>query len=514
LQEFLDLNLAPKETMHDVISTQNPLVPGNPEMDLKPNCDLTYRQFESAIFDRVNLESSTLVGAYFRGCRFQQCKFDYCDLEGVHFLDCEFIDCTFLHADIRSCVFVDARHIRSRFNEGLLINMTVKNGLFDHCDFENCSIHNCAFEMTELLTCSIAHTSTLHNRFQATRFENMRMADCTFLYAIFDGCHFTNVQMNVGVLGACFGLTLRDLDEIGIVYAGEMQQIPGDDALAALEAEFSKRNWAFAVAILRLSFGRVTRFEGLQALALILLRVAGTGIGIKHDEFNFLESVVQYLSTKKLLPIGFLITTLEKTEQVSHLLHAGTAGQKCVQDLHNSIYIHLQSALAEFQEAIVTLTDGIGMDSEIRLTLTYESKPRLDTIALLAIAASDIQGQSIPSARLVETRHGSWIEVLETTAKAALMLYGLLILYNGFLTQIIRTKALTTAARHKTPLPVVRSLIKSTVLTQQKHAENLAVRTALGYVSDQAKAMTRTLSPRQIAAAKVAEQTQTFEVED
>lgn len=476
--------------MNELSDQSSPLVVGNASRDFLPRSDLTYRSYETENLISIDLSRSLLIGTFFQRCTFKEVTFDNCDIEGARFLECAFENCSFVDADIRSCNFSRCKIEWCHFDQALLMDLSIQDTAFASTSFERASIHDSVFENSTLLECSLKHASALHNRFEAVSFEGMRIAECTFLYALMVDCQFQRVQLNAEAVGTIFGIAREDLESMELIYLGEVQRNPVDDIVSALKCSYFERKWEFLTAMLAVNYGPATRLLALNQAIDALSKVAVNGIGVKRDEFRFLANVSEKLSQQGKLPVGFLVHAAEQTGQVLNRPNLATSSSNTVQELHNKLFLLLQESLDLYQASIGMLIPTEDLSTPVLMTLTYRERPETDSDQMVRLAGESISSIEPISATLISARPGSWIELVQTTALGALALYALLVATNGVLAQIIRTRALATALIQPIPKRTVQTLVRNTVLTSDKQLQSPMARTALNALSDLAKRAT------------------------
>lgn len=473
--------------MTDLVHPTSPLVAGEASRDFRPKSDLTYRSYSEVRARAIDLSQSLLTGTLFQRCAFSDTKFDNCDIEGAHFLECTFKNCSFIDADVRSCTFSHCTLESCGFNQALLLDLSVRGSAFSRTSFERASIHDSSFEQSALRDCSLLHASALHNSFEQVVFEDIRIAECTFLYALMLDCQFVRVQLNAEAVGTIFGMSKESLGSVELIYLGDVQQAPIEDAVAALRSSYIDRKWDFLSAMLIVNYGPEHRLFALDKAVDALCGVAHNGIGVKRDEFRFLARVAEELGRRGTLPVAFLVHAAEETGKLLIRPALASNASTAVQELHNKLYLLLQESLDRYQEAIGTLVITDDVSAPILVTLTYRERPAMDSVELLRLAGEKLSLDDALPAKLVSARSGSWIEVVHTTALGAVALYAMLVATNGVLTQMIRTRALVSALVQTIPKRTVQTLVRTTVLKNLAPMQNRMTQSALTALSDLTK---------------------------
>ncbi|MDR2788979.1 MAG: pentapeptide repeat-containing protein, partial [Candidatus Accumulibacter sp.] len=459
------------------------LVAGDAARDFHTGADLTYRSFTDVQVKSADLKRSMLYGTLFQSCVFTEVEFDNCDIEGARFAQCTFVDCTFVDADLRSCTFAACNFKGSRFDQALLLDITVQGCDFHGTFFDRASIHDSTFEQSTLRKCSIKNVSALHNTFDRTGLEDIRIADCTFLYALMLNCRFDRVELNVEAVGTIYGISRKDLASMTLVFLGKTQRDPDEDLIEVLKDSYQERKWYFLKAMLEVCYGPEHRLFALNRALDILCEVATLSIGVKRDEFRFLLRVAEELSMQGLLPIGFLVHAAEQTGLLLSKPGLTSNVLATVQELHNRVYLLLQQSVDLYNEAVGRLSLTDDQDAAARVTLTYRERPTTDAAEVIRLAGQ-LMPTRHPDAILVSARSGSWIEVIQTSVLGAMTLYAIIAVTNGILAQLIRTRALANALVQPIPKRTVQTLVKSSVFRHSEPAQSRLICTALNALSN------------------------------
>lgn len=469
--------------MDKLLPKLGPLVAGDSLLDFLPRSDLTYRSYVDQSIKSADLVRSMLIGTSFNNCKLENVKFDNCDIEGAQFIGCDFNDCSFLDADIRSCVFYRCTIQKCRFDQALLQDATVRDSMINESSFTQASIHDSAFYDSTLNNCSIKNSSALHNTFAYVTFEQMRIADCTFLYTLFNECKFNNVQMNVEAIGTTFGLSRENIQSLEMVYLGDVQQQPPQDMIDTLKLSYLDRKWNFSEAMLGVNYGPQPKLVALCRAVESLCKIAASGIGVKRDEFRFIGKVSEYLFELEQLPIGYLIHSMEITGQLLDGQKHRYEVRDAVQELHNKLFLMLQSAIDTYQDFANKLELPDDLSVPVLLTLTYTERPALDSAMIIRLAGEANPDSKYIVADLIDARHGSWIEIVQTTAMGVLALYALFVVTNGLFVQIIRARALAKALVQPIPKRTIQDLTKKLILSNDKGAQSQFTKAAMGWLS-------------------------------
>lgn len=427
--------------------------------DLVPRADLTYRTFEGLTLTDRSLERSLLTGALFRSCIFSNVELRRCDLDGTRIEGCQFTGCSFENVDLRSSTIVRSTFKNCNFDEALISDCTFFESALEQTSL-SATISECSFTASHLVDCSLEGASFLQSRFDHSVIQRMTLGDCTFLYNIMKECTFSEVRINAESLGMVYGLTPENVAEMGLVYLGQDQRILVSENLAALVETYETRRWYFGVAVMRMNF-RLTSTVYAIAEYLKTLKAGGA---LKRDEVGFFARVLEDLAGDHRLPLMSCITAIEIVNDLLGRTPSGEPDQQKQAELLRSLSGRLMMTLAKlldlFEERRLPV-DDFGTDREIQLDLRFRSRPALAASALLKQIAR-VSGLPVDgSSRTLDTRTGSYIEIVRTTLLSAVALQTFLYLLNGSIVQITELRArLKVLAKRRLPAPYRTSALQ------------------------------------------------------
>jgi hypothetical protein len=157
----------------------------------------------------------------------------------------------------------------------------------------------------------------LHNKLYDSTLSDMVLGDCSLLYFIVRNCTLTRVSINAESIGAIFGLSRHQLEELDIIYLGEKQAVPPDaDIVELISEEYRRRAWYLGQLVVDINFGTVPTISAFGAyMDRNYERFVELGFA-KGEELDFLGDVLHELDSLERLP---LISALDLIEWCTSL---------------------------------------------------------------------------------------------------------------------------------------------------------------------------------------------------
>jgi fluoroquinolone resistance protein len=374
--------------------------------------DLTALVLSDATIEDVSAQQSFLSSTLFRDCTFRRCNFRRADFEGAVFESCLFDECDFSVADLRSVDAARTRFINCTFEGG-----STRSCRFIDCFFERCRLTSHSFEENKIETsvlsdCLFERSTVLHCEFVRTQLERTDLTDCTSQFHLFEDCSFVKSSINAEALGLTFGLTIKNLRDLRLVWRGQGLESDDTDNLPAdLVTTYIFRGWHFAAAILKLNFGLESRPLGLKEAFESIETTAKSPLPVKTDEVRFLAGVVEHLSKKGKLPFVSIVTGLDIITTLTEA--RGERDNVALKLLFHALKDAEHTNLAALDEKISPLL-SVGTESEW-LAVTFDEKPQTSFRHWLEDLHSGglVRG---PAPRFRKAVSGSYLEVFSMTA--------------------------------------------------------------------------------------------------
>ncbi|MBB4380442.1 pentapeptide repeat-containing protein [Bradyrhizobium sp. SBR1B] len=433
-----------------------------------------------------SVRQSLFSGTLFRNCNFRSCDFSRSDFEAAIFESCTFSNCDFSVADFRSADTVNSTFEGCSFQQG-----SMRASQYDGCTFRQCSFELQTFEEndligTALIDCILHRATLLHCRFEKTRFERTDLSDCTSQYHVFVDCGFDKCGFNAESVGLTFGLSLDNLDDLTLVWRGRTVEHPSGLLLVRdLLTTYEARRWPFLAAMLSLNFALSAPVDSLDHLFSSIADDPNGRRAVGVDELRFLSRVLELLSGQSRLPFLSIATGLEKIYGMAegNPRHTHDALKLLAHTLKDAEY----TELAAMESAIEPLESMLPND-ELNVSFVFDSEPSISfSESIRGLHDSGYLPGLKP--RLLETRSGSYVEILSlsvVTLSSLLICLSMLerildrviyirarakILFSPQLPAVIRRRALQPVAAPSAT--VTRELQKYLELALNSHSRRI-----------------------------------------
>lgn len=355
------------------------------------------------------VRQSLFSGTLFRDCSFRRCDFSRSDFEAAIFESCTFSDCDFAVADFRSVDAIHTTFENCSFRQG-----SIRAGRFVGCTFRDCVFELQTFEENDLeevalINCNFHRATLLHCRFERTHFERTDLSDCTSQYHLFIECEFEKCGFNAESVGLTFGLSTENLDALTLVWRGTpLEHGTGALLVRDLLTTYEARRWPFLAAMLVLNFGLAGPIVSLDS---VFSSVAGELSGqraVGADELKFLSRVIELLSSEARLPFLSIARGLETVNGMAE------GAERRIRDASKALlYVLKDSEHVELTavEASIEPLEKMPPTDALTVSFIFDTEPSISFSDWLGdLHRSGVLPGFAP--RLVETRSGSYIEVL------------------------------------------------------------------------------------------------------
>jgi uncharacterized protein YjbI with pentapeptide repeats len=396
--------------------------------------------FRNCTFIRCNFRRADFEGAVLESCAFKNCDFSIADLRSVEATRSQFVDCTFAEGSTRSCEFIDCTFERSSF--------TLHN-------FEDNRI-----ERTVLLSCLFERSTLLHCRFISVRFEGTDLADCTSQFHLFEDCTFAESRLNAEAIGLTFGLTTKNLHDVGLVWRGQdvETRIESKDLAADLVTTYIARGWHFAAAVLKLNFGLEARTAALNEIFATLTATAKSPWPIKSDEVRFLAAVIEWLSTGAKLPFMSIAAGLDAIAESADAREGRDL--EALKPLFHSLKDAEHVELVALDENLSPLLEGSPAGEILTVGFVFESEPSISFRDWLHdLATAGLLPGSAP--RFRNAAQGSYVEYFYMAAASLAGILICLTLVERIVDRLVWIRARTSVlASDKLPATIRRRALQ------------------------------------------------------
>ena len=412
----------------------------------KPKSDLSYQTISDLNLVDHDLYQSLLTGSIIKDSHFVNTRFARCDLDGMRIERSTFSGCDFTSCDVRSSHFIQCRFESCKFDEAMIHECEFVDSKLANVSFTSASVLRGRFYRSMLRHCLLTRGTFLHNRFYQTEIADTVLGDCTFLYAIFRGCTLEQVAINAESVGTIFGMSLEQLRGVKLIYLGQDQPLPDDgDVVELLLTEYAARHWEIGRLVFSLNYQLRSTVAAVDDY---LLKSHGRfqDIGfIKEEELQFLGDILQELATIGRAPLLALFDVLEWCTALESIADSGSpqygdSNFDSVRTLAGRIGLLVSNQLERFDKEVtgsVDLTDG----ALWRFSLTFAQKPAVSVVDLINhITELSPPNECIRSACFIESKIGSYIEVVSACVASIYAFQVFLFLLNGCIIQITELK--------------------------------------------------------------------------
>jgi hypothetical protein len=257
------------------------------------------------------------------------------------------------------------------------------------------------------------------------------------------GCEFREIKINAESIGTCFGITERDLGGFDLIYLGENVYHAGEfpDIIEALEKEYLRRKWLFALAVARLNFGRQSVLMGIKAVLAALLAPVVQNAPIRRDNSVFFKMIMRELSDQERLPVLSCVEIIDKINEVvvsnspeQNIFHTLRAIAADTKEL-------LQAMLNRFEEKGLFSMRTLENDIPCTARLTFDARPNANVAELMNSAGTHSGLKITRDTVLKHIEGGSFVAVVATTVFTVGAFQMVLFLVNGCVFQITEIRA-------------------------------------------------------------------------
>jgi uncharacterized protein YjbI with pentapeptide repeats len=455
-----------------------------------PRSDLTHRKLQGLTLTDVNLRQSLFTGSLIRDCVFTRVIFQRSDLDGLRIERSTFVECDLSSCDYRSIVFASCTFKSCDFNTSFIDDCEFHVCELIDCNFSDCSLTRCRFIQSSLTACKVTMATLLHNKLYDSTLSDMVLGDCSLLYFIVRNCRLTRVSVNAESIGAIFGLTRDQLEQLDIIYLGEKQAVPRDvDIVELISQEYRRRAWYIGQLVVEINFDIAPTISAFDAYTdRSRSRFVELGFA-KGEELDFVGDMLQELDSLGQLP---LLTVLDLIEWCSSLeseisLKHPEQPDRFQDPLHtfvSRVAIIANSLLDKLDESIPR---GVfeGPNRSLCVKATFNQKPILPFVEVLDWINSIPALRIGERTRFIEASTGSYVEVVYTTLLTIYALKVFLFHVNGCLVQLTEIRARTGVLSAKrppksylelarTPPPQILPTVKSLLPAFKEKAKSLA----------------------------------------
>lgn len=391
--------------------------------NLEPHSNFSFETIEHDQWMHVNLNNSLFNGSVFFDCEFVDISFDNSDLEGTRFNGCLFRNCSFVGADMHSIWISKCKFYNVIFDEIILFDSTFQDCIFENCSFNSTSQLECIFTDCIFDPFAPKGSSITLNQYKNTTFHRA-VFNNVFYYQWFDNCCMPNASLEAYLLGYCYGLTSKNLEECNIIVMGDKikRQMYSNrynisDIYQIVKEIYIDRHMYLNIGILELNDNHNSKDEILLKCVYLLKLLLSDNQLLKNEQIKFLERLIMSLyGMGEVAPITIYLLEREMQKIINDYQDeidnntVWAKAQKDIVTLKNSLYFVFLKFLDKLQETLQNLP----VIDDLVLEFTYEEKPQIP-FTEIAVAMMP----TFPMPTQIKVEKGSYIEIIQF-CKAAL----------------------------------------------------------------------------------------------
>lgn len=401
--------------------------------------DIAYRTITNKDISNQSLRHSLITGSIFKNVSFVDVDMSRCDLVGSKFSKCRFIRCTIVPAEIRSCEFGECKFEECDFSGGSIDSSRFDQTSFKRCDFTGAIISENNFNQCKLDNDLTKSASIISNRFQETNFVGIKFGDCTLQFTFFIHCDFLECMINAEAMGSCYGISEKQIHEIGLIYLGKEQPVEGTETIVDdLIETYIARHWLSGILILKLNY------REKEAIDAAINYCGSTSTVIDHfilpemREIRFIFDVLTIKIEQEKAPLILLLVFNEILKKLDRENTDIKYKQK-LRSVSFECIILFEKSIREISSLLLPSNENFYDQIEIELTL--ERALSVDVLTVLSIIWNSFGQKYGEAPKLVGRRDGSIIETFQCAAVVATTFLSVLVFFRKSLEEVIKIKA-------------------------------------------------------------------------
>lgn len=423
------------------------------------NRDYSYKKYENEFFKGQSAVQSLFNGSQFLNCQIENCNFSRCDYEGMNMINNSIKNSNYKSADIKSVVWKDCVINNCVFDEAY-----ITNNIFINCIFHNCSFANSVFlrntvKNTEFNKCIITQSTFSLSTFTNCNFSSMSLGDCSFYKQVMNSCSYYDVSMNIDSIGQVFGINQEIIKNVTYIFLGKEYGNIKEFGIERLIDAFRQKEWVYEEILLKHNCGKTSNYELITEITDYFSRQISEKKIIKQDEFEFFIMILELLKHSEKLPLFALIYSYQKLyENINKLQYKlNDLTLVNVKSFMNQIIILINEMLEEYYRfaALDKTTEPTHT-----IAIHYESKEIIYFNTIINELNKIFNLGIHDSAKLVEIKNGTYIEIIVATVLGITALQFFLYGVNGVLLQLIDLKAKWKVLTSKNPPRYIMSLTR------------------------------------------------------
>ncbi|MGX9935515.1 DUF2169 domain-containing protein [Advenella kashmirensis] len=194
--------------------------------------------FSGAFLESVNFEGGRLSDVNFSEAVLARARFSNCVLKSLDFTTANLSEALFSHATVHLCTFRETQFLKMKVRASKFVGCSFANHISDEIEFDNTTLVDCHFDSciwsemkmrnTVFESCAFNKWAVVESNLDASRFDETRLVDVSFMTSELKDCIFTKSDLNnllieedVNMAGAKFiGSRLKECNFIGTKITG------------------------------------------------------------------------------------------------------------------------------------------------------------------------------------------------------------------------------------------------------------------------------------------------------
>jgi len=288
---------------------------------------------------------------------------------------------------------------------------------------------------------------------------SMSLGDCSFYKQVMNSCSYYDVSMNIDSIGQVFGLNQEIIKNVTYIFLGKEYGNIKEFGIERLIDAFRQKEWVYEEILLKHNCGKTSNYELITEITDYFSRQISEKKIIKQDEFEFFIMILELLKHSEKLPLFALIYSYQKLyENINKLQYKlNDLTLVNVKSFMNQIIILINEMLEEYYRfaALDKTTEPTHT-----IAIHYESKEIIYFNTIINELNKIFNLGIHDSAKLVEIKNGTYIEIIVATVLGITALQFFLYGVNGVLLQLIDLKAKWKVLTSKNPPRYIMSLTR------------------------------------------------------
>ncbi len=326
----------------------NSLLHYNSSTSLKADEIYTYLLIQNQIFCNMDLHSLTLKNCILEKDIFSKALLADSDLDSSQIIMCTFENHSFQNSDIVSCTFEDCIFKHISFKGATLTNDTFINCEFISCDFNHIDMTDSVFENCPIERMNMRQSSTSLNNFTKCTFKHSKI-NGNFFFNLLINCLYENTTMDISLISSNFGVVQDSINQLKL----------SSYDLQAHQQKLISENELFGAAIIELNTNEYPYDYSMAVCMQFVFKQLQNNIIIRSEELRFIELILDYFISNKLLAPITIIQLLSIVESIQNSTINNIAKQQSatyITYIHNVLFKAYQQYVTELHYDLSDIT--------------------------------------------------------------------------------------------------------------------------------------------------------------